>query len=68
MIQLDETCFLQWSGGPFANKSYNGGNRDQYEAVALGDTLNSVREKIFTSKNGEAESQWTGSLFHVCVH
>ncbi|KAG8951193.1 hypothetical protein FRC04_006675 [Tulasnella sp. 424] len=54
MIQLNIESF--WSGGPFVNSSYTGGNPQAYKAVVLGDELSQIREAIFKSPIGETDT------------
>ncbi|KAH7311165.1 glycosyl hydrolase family, N-terminal domain-containing protein, partial [Rhizoctonia solani] len=42
-----------WSGGPFANSSYNGGNHQDSEAGYLATQLAKIRNAIFTTTNGK---------------
>ncbi|CAE6473315.1 unnamed protein product [Rhizoctonia solani] len=41
-----------WSGGPFANSSYNGGNHQKSESGYLATQLAKIRDAIFTTSNG----------------
>ncbi|CAE6411034.1 unnamed protein product [Rhizoctonia solani] len=41
-----------WSGGPFANSSYNGGNHQDSESGYLATQLAKIRNAIFTTING----------------
>ncbi|CAE6465399.1 unnamed protein product [Rhizoctonia solani] len=41
-----------WSGGPFANSSYNGGNHQDSESGYLATQLAKIRNAIFTTTNG----------------
>ncbi|KAG8789221.1 hypothetical protein FRC12_013755 [Ceratobasidium sp. 428] len=41
-----------WTGGPFQNASYNGGNHPSSEASYLAAELARIRQTIFTSGNG----------------
>ncbi|CAE6480275.1 unnamed protein product [Rhizoctonia solani] len=41
-----------WSGGPFANSSYNGGNHQESESSYLATQLSKVRDAIFSTSNG----------------
>ncbi|KAF8737327.1 Glycosyl hydrolase family 65, N-terminal domain, partial [Rhizoctonia solani] len=41
-----------WSGGPFANASYNGGNHQKAESGYLATQLAKIRDTIFTTSNG----------------
>ncbi|CAE6459283.1 unnamed protein product [Rhizoctonia solani] len=41
-----------WSGGPFADQSYNGGNHQPSERAYLASQLARIRNTIFTSSNG----------------
>ncbi|CAE6463560.1 unnamed protein product [Rhizoctonia solani] len=41
-----------WSGGPFANASYNGGNHQKPESGYLATQLAKIRDTIFTTSNG----------------
>ncbi|KAG8920063.1 hypothetical protein FRC01_000946 [Tulasnella sp. 417] len=53
-IQLNIESF--WSGGPFANSSYTGGNPQAYKAAVLGDELSQIRKAIFKSPIGETDT------------
>ncbi|KAG9044139.1 hypothetical protein FS837_008733 [Tulasnella sp. UAMH 9824] len=54
IIQLNIESF--WSGGPFANQSYTGGNPQAYNAAVLGDELSGIRKAIFKSPIGETHT------------
>jgi len=41
-----------WSGGPFENATYNGGNKDPSTSSENADYLQDVRQSIFSSENG----------------
>ncbi|KAJ1304162.1 hypothetical protein OPQ81_008562 [Rhizoctonia solani] len=41
-----------WSGGPFANSSYNGGNHQVSESGYLATQLAKIRDAIFSTSNG----------------
>ncbi|CCO32224.1 hypothetical protein BN14_06278 [Rhizoctonia solani AG-1 IB] len=41
-----------WSGGPFANASYNGGNHQKSESGYLATQLAKIRDAIFKTSNG----------------
>ncbi|KEP47282.1 glycoside hydrolase family 95 protein [Rhizoctonia solani 123E] len=41
-----------WSGGPFANSSYNGGNHQESESSYLATQLAKIRGAIFSTSNG----------------
>ncbi|CAE6406040.1 unnamed protein product [Rhizoctonia solani] len=51
-----------WSGGPFADSSYNGGNHQPSERSYLASQLARIRNTIFTSSNGTIQ----GMLNHDC--
>ncbi|KAK0199846.1 glycoside hydrolase family 95 protein [Desarmillaria ectypa] len=42
-----------WSGGPFADPTYNGGNKDPSQQASLANSMQQIRETIWTSSNGE---------------
>ncbi|KDQ23310.1 glycoside hydrolase family 95 protein [Pleurotus ostreatus PC15] len=42
-----------WSGGPFSDPAYNGGNHQQSEQAAVHQSLLRVRQAIFQSPNGQ---------------
>ncbi|KAF9493689.1 hypothetical protein BDN71DRAFT_1449921 [Pleurotus eryngii] len=42
-----------WSGGPFADPAYNGGNHQQSEQAAVHQSLLRIRQAIFQSPNGQ---------------
>ncbi|KEP48164.1 glycoside hydrolase family 95 protein [Rhizoctonia solani 123E] len=44
-----------WSGGPFADPSYNGGNHQPSEQSYLASQLTRIRNTIFTSSNGTVQ-------------
>ncbi|KAJ1300892.1 hypothetical protein OPQ81_003318 [Rhizoctonia solani] len=44
-----------WSGGPFADPSYNGGNHQPSERSYLASQLARIRDTIFSSSNGTIE-------------
>ncbi|KAG9003838.1 hypothetical protein FRB94_008480 [Tulasnella sp. JGI-2019a] len=53
-IQINIDSF--WSGGPLVNSSYNGGNPGAFDASSINDQLDSIRQDIFRSKDGVADS------------
>ncbi|KAF9465864.1 glycoside hydrolase family 95 protein [Collybia nuda] len=44
-----------WSGGPFADKSYNGGNKQSGEREATAQAMQKIRQTIFDSPTGDIE-------------
>ncbi|KAG9004378.1 hypothetical protein FRB90_010942, partial [Tulasnella sp. 427] len=60
LIQLNIESF--WSGGPFANESYTGGNPQAYKAVVLGDELSEIRKAIFNSPIGETDKNFASKF------
>ncbi|KAF8582540.1 glycoside hydrolase family 95 protein [Ramaria rubella] len=56
--QLDQTQLnieSLWSGGPFQNASYNGGNHPTTQANYLTGQMQDIRRAIFASENGTTE-------------
>ncbi|KAF5381765.1 hypothetical protein D9615_005480 [Tricholomella constricta] len=45
-----------WSGGPFADKSYNGGNKQPGEQFATAQAMDEIRRQIFQSPTGDINS------------
>ncbi|EJD08446.1 glycoside hydrolase family 95 protein [Fomitiporia mediterranea MF3/22] len=45
-----------WSGGPFADPGYNGGNKQLDEQSEIGQAMRSIRQKIFKSKHGTIDN------------
>ncbi|KAF8634070.1 hypothetical protein AX17_004332 [Amanita inopinata Kibby_2008] len=45
-----------WSGGPFDDPSYNGGNKAPYEQAQTAQVMQHIRNKIFQSPTGEVDS------------
>jgi len=45
-----------WSGGPFGDPTYNGGNKPPTESSTLADDMRTIRQKIFQSPVGEIGS------------
>ncbi|EJD07952.1 glycoside hydrolase family 95 protein [Fomitiporia mediterranea MF3/22] len=41
-----------WSGGPFADPAYNGGNKQPDEQAAMAQAMQSIRQSIFNSSTG----------------
>ncbi|THH07645.1 hypothetical protein EW145_g3244 [Phellinidium pouzarii] len=41
-----------WTGGPFADPTYNGGNKQSDEQPAMAAAMQSIRQTIFNSANG----------------
>ncbi|KAH8109494.1 glycoside hydrolase family 95 protein [Phellopilus nigrolimitatus] len=41
-----------WSGGPFADPSYNGGNKQPDEQAAMAEAMQTIRQNIFESSDG----------------
>lgn len=54
-----------WSGGPFADPDYNGGNHPASEAGYLATQLARIRNTIFTSSNGTIEGRCLMMLGHM---
>ncbi|KDR70259.1 hypothetical protein GALMADRAFT_230242 [Galerina marginata CBS 339.88] len=44
-----------WSGGPFADPLYNGGNKQPSEQGATAETMQSIRQTIFQSPTGDID-------------
>ncbi|KAH9475954.1 putative alpha-fucosidase A [Psilocybe cubensis] len=42
-----------WSGGPFADPSYNGGNKQPSERAAMAQLMQNIRQTIFESPTGD---------------
>ncbi|KAJ3482321.1 hypothetical protein NLJ89_g12147 [Agrocybe chaxingu] len=45
-----------WSGGPFADPSYNGGNKLPSEQTAMAQAMQRIRQTIFQSTTGDIDS------------
>ncbi|KAJ7584657.1 glycoside hydrolase family 95 protein [Mycena floridula] len=45
-----------WSGGPFQDPTYNGGNKQPDERAAMADAMSSIRQSIFTSSTGDIDN------------
>lgn len=45
-----------WSGGPFEDPNYNGGNKQPYEQAAMAAALEQIRHTIFTSDTGTIDN------------
>ncbi|GLB41068.1 putative glycosyl hydrolase family 65, N-terminal domain [Lyophyllum shimeji] len=45
-----------WSGGPFSDKSYNGGNKQPGEQLSTAQAMDSIRKQIFQSPTGDISS------------
>ncbi|KAF9004601.1 glycoside hydrolase family 95 protein [Cyathus striatus] len=45
-----------WSGGPFADPTYNGGNKQPSERVATANTMQQIRQTIFSSPTGDIDN------------
>ncbi|KAF8954807.1 glycoside hydrolase family 95 protein [Flammula alnicola] len=45
-----------WSGGPFADPSYNGGNKQPSEKFATAQIMQQIRETIFQSPTGDIDN------------
>ncbi|KAJ8514372.1 hypothetical protein ONZ45_g8082 [Pleurotus djamor] len=45
-----------WSGGPFADSTYNGGNKQPYEQASMVQAMQSVRQSIFQSPDGQIDN------------
>ncbi|KDQ10794.1 glycoside hydrolase family 95 protein [Botryobasidium botryosum FD-172 SS1] len=45
-----------WSGGPFQDPSYNGGNKQPSEAAAAHQAMESIRASIFASATGQIDN------------
>lgn len=41
-----------WSGGPFENSSYNGGNKPLHERENMAKAMADIRQRVFSSENG----------------
>ncbi|KAF8664131.1 hypothetical protein AX16_000821 [Volvariella volvacea WC 439] len=48
-----------WSGGPFEDPLYNGGNKQPSEQGTTASVLRDIENKIFTSPNGEIDTLLT---------
>ncbi|KAG8889106.1 hypothetical protein FRB98_005721 [Tulasnella sp. 332] len=53
-IQINIDSF--WSGGPFVNSSYNGGNPDIFDVSLINGKLDSIRRDVFQARNGETDN------------
>ncbi|KAF5366281.1 hypothetical protein D9758_005662 [Tetrapyrgos nigripes] len=45
-----------WSGGPFADPTYNGGNKLASEALATAEAMERIRQTIFSSPTGDIDN------------
>ncbi|OBZ77369.1 putative alpha-fucosidase A [Grifola frondosa] len=45
-----------WSGGPFQDPTYNGGNKQPYERSAMAQAMQTIRQTIFQSPNGTIDN------------
>ncbi|KAF8157029.1 glycoside hydrolase family 95 protein [Crassisporium funariophilum] len=45
-----------WSGGPFADPSYNGGNKQPSERHSIAQAMQKIRQTIFQSPNGDIDN------------
>ncbi|KAG5652319.1 hypothetical protein H0H81_005432 [Sphagnurus paluster] len=45
-----------WSGGPFSDKSYNGGNKQFSEQATAAESMSDIRRQIFQSSTGDISS------------
>ncbi|KAF8066795.1 glycoside hydrolase family 95 protein [Lyophyllum atratum] len=50
-----------WSGGPFSDKSYNGGNKQPGEQLSTAQVMDSIRKQIFRSPTGDISSSYAGA-------
>ncbi|KAJ3576016.1 hypothetical protein NP233_g701 [Leucocoprinus birnbaumii] len=51
-----------WSGGPFADPNYNGGNKQPSERAAMAEAMKKIRRSVFESPIGETDSLLRPSL------
>ncbi|KAF8234511.1 glycoside hydrolase family 95 protein [Tricholoma matsutake] len=45
-----------WSGGPFAEPSYNGGNKQPSEQFSTAEAMKNIRQTIFQNSTGEIDN------------
>ncbi|KAF4609922.1 hypothetical protein D9613_010580 [Agrocybe pediades] len=45
-----------WTGGPFADPSYNGGNKQPSEQAAMANAMRDIRQTIFQSPTGDTNN------------
>ncbi|KAG6889388.1 hypothetical protein C0992_005520 [Termitomyces sp. T32_za158] len=45
-----------WSGGPFSDPSYNGGNKESGDQFSVSQVMDGIRQQIFQSRSGDISS------------
>ncbi|KAG6886580.1 hypothetical protein C0995_006789, partial [Termitomyces sp. Mi166 len=54
-----------WSGGPFSDPSYNGGNKQPNDQFTTAQVMDDIRQQIFRSSTGDISSSYAGAGYLI---